>query len=221
MSNASGVYVFCVIREKQPQKFGTVMMNGRERPIYTLHYENAAMVVCPVDGEVLPNRENLFAHQNIVSKVIEKYYLIPMSFGNVFHTAEDVLFIAEHLYDQFDSLFPQLENKIEVRLKVNGNQQWLQKEIEKDPVLQRWKQEANKKSTAAAFYDRITVGEMAQKFFLSLQQKMEREVYSPLSELTESSKLNKPITEKMLLNATFLVDRRNESGFDAQRSSNI
>lgn len=211
---SAAIYVFCAICDNQLQHFGKITMNGAEREVYTLPYQNVAMVVCPIDGDVLPNKENLFAHQTILTKVMKSHSIIPMSFGNVFSSKEDVLLITGHLYGQFELLFPQLENKIEVGLKVIANQQWIDKEMEKEPALQKWKKEVNNKSEAAAFYDRIRLGEMAQKFVLSLQQKVENEIFLPLSELAEASKLNTPLTKKMLLNAAFLIDRKQEEEFD-------
>jgi hypothetical protein len=47
-----------------------------------------------------------------------------------------------------------------------------------------------------------------------LQQEIVQEVFHPLKELAEASKANDPIGEKMLLNASFLVDRDKEAAFD-------
>jgi hypothetical protein len=211
---SKGVYVFGAIREKQPQNFGTIQLNLENRPVFTIHHQNVGMVICPVEDEVLPSRDNLFAHQAMISKIMEKYDVIPMSFGNVFSSEEDILYITKHLYDELEKLFPQLENKIEVGLKIIAHQQWIEEQLQKDTVIQALKKEITKKSDAAAFYDKIKLGELAQIFFHSLQEKIENEVYFPLSTIANSSKLNPLMTEKMLLNAAFLIDRANEEEFD-------
>ena len=105
MSTQNGVYVFCAIREKESNQFGKVKLNGQEHEVYTIHYQNVAMVVSKVDGEVLPDRFNLLAHQQTISKVMKQYSVIPMSFGNVFHSEEDVLLITKHMHDEFEKLF--------------------------------------------------------------------------------------------------------------------
>src|SRR3954471_1602955 len=118
MSTANGVYVFCAIREKEAKEFGNVSLNGQENKVYTIHYQNVAMVVSEANGEVLPDRSNLFAHQRTISKVMKQYSLIPMSFGNVFHSEEDVILLTKHMHDEFEKIFSDIENKIEVGLKV-------------------------------------------------------------------------------------------------------
>ena len=70
------------------------------------------------------------------------------------------------------------------------------------------------KSEAASYYERIRLGGAAQKLVASLQQEVKRDVFQPLQGLAEASKTNNPIGERMLLNASFLVDREKEEEFD-------
>lgn len=214
MSTKNGVYVFCAIPEKKSKQFGKVTLNGEEHEVYTIHDRNVAMVVAKVSGEVLPDRYNLLAHQRIISEVMKQYSLIPMSFGNVFYSEEDVLLITKHLYEEFEKLFSQLDNKMEVGLKVIAKQEWIEEEMKKDPILNEWK--ANKKdlSNPASFYDQIQLGEQAQNFVLRLQEEVEREIYNPLMELAEAGRQNQTISGKILLNAAFLIDCDQEMVFD-------
>ncbi|NHC41971.1 GvpL/GvpF family gas vesicle protein [Bacillus sp. MM2020_1] len=214
MRKESGVYVFCAIREKEPKKFDNVILNGQENEVYTIHYQNVAMVVSKVKGEVLPERNNLFAHQQTISRVMKEYSLIPMSFGNVFHSEQDVQIITKHMYDEFEKLFSHLENKIEVGLKVVVKQNWIDQEMLNDPVLSEWKAGKKDLSNPASFYDQIQLGELAQNFVLQLEDEVEKKIYNPLLELAEAGKLNNTIPGKILLNAAFLVDREKEEAFD-------
>ncbi|MGG3564292.1 GvpL/GvpF family gas vesicle protein [Neobacillus rhizosphaerae] len=214
MSSKNGVYVFCVIPEKELKQFGTVCLNGEVGEIYTVHHQNAAMVVTKVTGEVLPDRLNLFAHQQTITNIMKQYTLIPMSFGNVFHSEEDVLLIAKHLNPEFEKLFLQLKNKIEVGLRVIAKQEWIDQEMKNDTVLSEWKAGKKDISNPATFYDQIDLGERAQNLVLHLQNRVEEEIYGPLIELAEAGKLNQTIPGKILLNAAFLIDRNNEGAFD-------
>ncbi|MED4226365.1 GvpL/GvpF family gas vesicle protein [Neobacillus cucumis] len=214
MSRHSGLYVFCVIPEKQQKRFGKVTMNGVENEIYTIHHQNTALVVTKVTDEVLPNRNNLLAHQQTISKVMQQYTIIPMSFGNVFHSEQDALLVAQHLQSEFEKLFLQLDNKIEVGLKVIVKQEWLDQLIKQDNVLGEWKKEKKDLSNPANFYDQIHLGERAQNLVLGIEHRVEEEIYRPLLELADAGKQNNTIAGKVLLNAAFLIDRKVEEGFD-------
>ncbi|MFD0824880.1 GvpL/GvpF family gas vesicle protein [Neobacillus sp. M.A.Huq-85] len=214
MSTQGGIYVFCAIPERNPKQFGTVFLNGEESKVYTIHHKQVAIVVAKVNDEVLPDRKNLFAHQNKISEVMKEYCLIPFSFGNVFHAEEDVLLICQHLTEEFEKLFSLLENKIEVGLKIFPKQEWIEQEMKKDSVLIEWKKAEKNLSNPAAFYDQIQLGERAQNFVLLLQEEVEKKIYEPLSEIAEAGKLNNTIPGKVFLNAAFLVDLTNEKAFD-------
>lgn len=214
MSTQNGIYVFCAIRENQPKRFGKVRLNGQENEVYTVHHSNVAMVVTQVNGEVLPERENLFAHQQIISEVMKHYCLIPMSFGNVFHSEQDVLLITKHLNDEFEKLFALLENKMEVGLKVIAKKDWIEQEMKQETDLNEWKASKKDLSSPSSLYDQIRVGELAQNFVLRLQAEVEEQIYTPLLELAEAGKQNNTIPGKILLNAAYLLDREKESIFD-------
>ncbi|MEH7118217.1 GvpL/GvpF family gas vesicle protein [Neobacillus vireti] len=208
------VYVFCVIPEKKQKKFGKVKINGQENEIYTIHQQNTAMVVTKVTDEVLPDRHNLYAHQQTISKVMKQYTVIPMSFGNVFHSEQDALLISKHLQAEFEKLFLQLENKIEVGLKVIAKQEWVDRLTNEDPILSEWKAGNKDIDNPATFYDQIHLGERAQNLVLGIERKVEEDIYSPLLELAEAGKQNNTIPGKVVLNAAFLIDRNIEDSFD-------
>ncbi|MEO2075605.1 MAG: GvpL/GvpF family gas vesicle protein [Bacillus sp. (in: firmicutes)] len=214
MSTQNGVYVFCVIPETEQKHFGLVCLNGQEGKVYTIHHQNVAMVVTKVKDEVLPDRNNLMAHQQTITNIMKQYTIIPMSFGNVFHSEEDVLLIAKHLYHEFEKLLLQLENKIEVGLRVVAKQGWIDQEVKNDPILSEWKAGNKDIDNPATFYDQINLGERAQNLVLHLQNRVEGEIYDPLFELAEAGKINQTGAGKILLNAAFLVDRNNEAAFD-------
>lgn len=214
MSTQQGVYVFGAICETQPKSFGKVQLNGQENEVYTVHYQNVAMVVAKVNGEVLPDRLNLFAHQQKISELMKQYCVIPMSFGNMFHSEQDVLLITEHLYDEFEILFSKLENKLEVGLKVIPKKEWIDKEMQQDSILRELKSNKKDFSDPSSIYDQIRLGELAQNFVLRLQEEVEEQIYYPLLELAEAGKQNNTIPGRILLNAAFLLDRENEAAFD-------
>lgn len=214
MSLESGIYVFCTIEECIPKSFGKVTINGENTDVYTIHHKKAAMVVSRVNGDVLPERQNLFAHQQAITEVMKTYTVIPMSFGNVFNSEDNVLLITEHLYKELEGLFLQLANKMEVGLKVIAKQEWVDEEMKQDPILNGWRNETKDRTDPALFYEKIQIGERAQQLVQFLEQKAEKEIYQPLMQIAEAGKLNGVIPGKTILNAAFLVDRDKEALID-------
>jgi hypothetical protein len=214
--NKNGIYIFCGIQTNKDEEFGTIEIEGEKRETFTIRFKDAAIVAAEVPMKIYhPNKENLLMHQNSVSKVMNQNdTVIPISFGNVFQTREDVQVLLENLYPQFEKLFPEIKGKIELGLKVIGKKAWLESMVKENPKVEKMAEAVRGKSEAAGYYDRIQLGGVAQKLFSTLQNEVKSEVFLPLEETAEAAKTNKPIGEKMLLNASFLIDRDKEELFD-------
>ncbi|MFC0274767.1 GvpL/GvpF family gas vesicle protein [Metabacillus herbersteinensis] len=211
-----GIYIFSGIQTYEEDHFGNIEIEGEEREAFTIRYKDAAMVAAEVPMKIYhPNRKNLMMHQNAVSLIMnQKDTVIPISFGNVFKSREDVKVLLENLYPQFEKLFPEIKGKIEVGLKVIGKQEWLESKVNENPEVGKMAAAVRGKSEAAGYYERIQLGGIAQKLFASLQSDIKMEVFSPLEETAEAAKANKPTGDKLLLNASFLIDRDKEAQFD-------
>ncbi|MGP4039149.1 GvpL/GvpF family gas vesicle protein [Gracilibacillus sp. D59] len=216
MREEQGIYLFCAIQTHEKQTFGTVHFKGQVREVFTIHYKDAAMVATVVPMEIYhPNKDNLMMHQNVISSVMEQMdTVVPISFGNVFNSEADVITLTEKLYPQLEKLFPQIQGKIEVGLKVIGKKEWLETNINQNESIREKKKVVQSKSEAAGYFDRIQLGEMAKDFFQSVQNEIKTDIHEPLLPLAKAFQINNPIGEKMLLNATYLINREQEETFD-------
>lgn len=215
MANTNGFYIFGAIQASEKQTLGKVHLAEEERLVYTVPYKDIAMVVTEAPVQIYePTRTNLRAHQEVVSQAMELQSIIPMSFGNVLETEKDVKILLENLYGELEEIFPKIENKMEVGLKVIADKKWLAEEAQKNSSLQSVQQTVESKSSDAGYYDKIRLGEAAKNFMLNLQKDCENTVFRPLAEIADAAKSNEVINERMLLNAAFLVDWEQEEAFD-------
>jgi hypothetical protein len=191
-----------------------VRLGGELCDLYTITYEEVSLLVCRATNPILPQRENLLSHQKVISQVMSKGSVIPFSFGTMLASEEDARVLMKHLYPQFQELFPQLHNKIELGLKVVAKTEWLERELQAHPHLQHLSDRVNTQSEAAAFYDQIQLGEAAQNFFLNLESQIQEQIYRPLADASVSAKLLESKSERVLFNAAFLIDKDKEAEFD-------
>ncbi|MCF6137385.1 GvpL/GvpF family gas vesicle protein [Pseudalkalibacillus berkeleyi] len=212
----TGIYIFCGIQTDQEEMNEIIEVEGKKTDLFLIHYKDAAMVAAEVPLKIYqPNKENLMMHQHTVSKVMKQHRtVIPISFGNVFNSREDVKVLLENLYPQLTKLFPEIQDKIELGLKVVGKKDWLESIVKESPELKQHAESVNEKSEAASYYERIQLGGIAQKLIASIQQEIEEDIYHSLDDTAVASKLNDPLGEKMLLNASFLIDYDQEEQFD-------
>ncbi|WP_227937104.1 GvpL/GvpF family gas vesicle protein [Alkalihalobacillus deserti] len=212
----SGIYIFCGIQTEANDEFGEIDIEGETRKLFTIDYKDAAIVAADVPMKIYhPNKDNLMMHQHAVSQVMKQNEtVIPVSFGNVFQSKEDVAVLLENLYPQFEKLFPEIKGKMEVGLKVIGKKDWLEAQVSENSEIEKMAEAVRGKTEAASYYERIQLGGAAQKIFTSLRNEVKQDLFVPLKESAVAAKANEPIGEKMLLNAAFLIDRDKEEEFD-------
>lgn len=214
MQKKIGLYGYCIILTHEPIQFDVVTMETCRSKVRTVHYEDMAMVVSNAPYVVPPKRDNVFAHQNVILKVMESYTAIPFSFGRVFRSEGDVVVLLKKLSETVHELVPQFDDKIEMGLRIFGKKEWFDTEIEANSKLAEMKRNMERTSEDAAFYERIKAGEMARDLYVQLQEQVVEGINVPLSKMADSAKLLEPVGDRALLNAAYLIDKNREPLFD-------
>jgi hypothetical protein len=210
-----GRYVYCIIRSDQANSFGAIGIGEEPAPVYTVRCDDLSAVVSDAPLGVLdPTRENVLAHQRVNETVMTEYTVLPMSFNTVFKTRDDVTAFLKSAYRAFSDVLDKMENKLEFGLKVLWDRDAVIREIEEeDDDIHRLKNQiaAQKGST---YFARMQYGRLIDA---SLQAKSERyvsEIFERLRDVSVAARANKPIGDRMILNAAFLVSRDAEEDFD-------
>jgi hypothetical protein len=63
-------------------------------------------------------RENVLAHERVNEAVMKYQTVIPMSFGTVFKTRDDIVELLRGAHGAFQDVLTKMENKVEFGLKV-------------------------------------------------------------------------------------------------------
>jgi hypothetical protein len=212
-----GKYVYCIMRTSNQLKFGPIGIGAEPSDVTTINFKDVAAVVSDVPMGVLdPTRENVLAHQRVLETVMKAHTVLPMSFGTVFKTADDIVELLRSTYDAFGDVLHKMQHKFELGLKVLWDRDLVIKEIEaEDEGLRRLKSEIAS-ARGSTYFARVQYGRAVDS---ALQQRSERyvqELFEALRDVAVASRTNKPIGDKMNLNAAFLVSRDKEQAFDAR-----
>jgi hypothetical protein len=180
-----------------------------------VNYREIAAVVSDTPIEVHdPTRENVLAHERVNETVMRKHTVIPMSFGTVFKTRDDIVELLRSAYDAFHDVLDKMQDKLEFGLKILWDREVMLKEIEKqDEDVRRLKQEisAQKGST---YFARMQYGRLVDAALQAHSEKYVADIFEALRDVAVASRANKPIGDKMIMNAAFLVARDKEQAFD-------
>jgi hypothetical protein len=215
LSAGRGRYVYCIIRSTQPLRFGAIGMDEQWPDVYTINYRDMAAVVSDVPIAPLDStRENVLAHERVNETVMRDNTVIPMSFGTIFKTREDILELLRSAYEAFADVLNKMQDKLEFGLKVLWDRDEMVRAIEQeDEDIHRLKSEISSQK-GSTYFARMQYGRLIDA---ALQQRSERyvaEFLQRLRDVSVASRVNRAIGDKMIMNAAFLVQRDQEQAFD-------
>jgi Gas vesicle synthesis protein GvpL/GvpF len=211
-----GRYVYGIIGARQAVTFGKMGIGGGGEMVYTVTYNDIAAVVSKTDVYIFdPTRENALAHEHVIETVMKAYTIIPMSFGTVFRTEDDIREVLKSIYVSLKDVLQQMAGKLEFGLKVNWERDQVIEELKRDDEeIHRFNQEITRKHLQSTYLARMQLGRMIDKALVERSARYVREIYDSLRHVCVASRDNKPIGEKMIMNAAFLIDRDREVEFD-------
>jgi hypothetical protein len=219
-ATSRGKYVYCIIEAPDALRFGAIGIGTDPSEVYTVHYRNLAAVVSDAPLEVLDStREHVLAHERVNETVMREHTVIPMSFGTIFKTREDIVELLRSAAGAFGDVLNKMQNKLEFGLKVLWDRDQAVREVEADDEdISRLKKEISGQK-GPTYFARMQYGRLVDS---ALQQRSERylaDILDQLRDVSVASRINKPIGDKMIMNAAFLISRDQENAFDAKVKS--
>jgi hypothetical protein len=212
-----GKYVYCIIRGQDGLSFGPIGIGPEPTLVSTVNWRDLSAVVsdAPV-GIQDPTRDNVLAHQRVNEIVMQEHTVLPMSFGTVFKTREDIIEFLRSAHDAFANVLNKMENKLEFGLKVLWDRDAVVRNIEsEDDDIRRLKaQIATQKGST--YFARMQYGRLVDAAMQVRGDRYVTEIFEGLRDVAVASRSNKPIGDRMIMNAAFLVSRTHEAAFDAR-----
>jgi hypothetical protein len=215
-SSAEGKYVYCIIEASEPRSFGPMGIGGRGDEVYTVQHKGLAAVVSNTPIVVYdPTRENVFAHEQVNEAVMREFTVLPMAFGALFRTEDDIIELMRGTYDALRDVLAKMEGKVEFGLKVNWDRDRVIAELEEEnEEIRHLKEQRTSRTTGSTYFARMQLGRLVETALTDQADAYIREVYSVLRDTSVASRANKPIGDKMIMNAAFLIEREREAEFD-------
>jgi hypothetical protein len=224
-----GTYLYCVAHSQPFQGNGTgFQATGIDgRPVRLIRQGDLVAVVSDSLADQYDiTRDNVSAHEGVIEAVMKQSDVLPVSFGTVASSDEDVR--DRLLRQESDRLHQQLEqvkNQIELGVKVLWEQDPLFAQIiAEDSTIQELRDQIVGTTPEQTYDIRVQLGELVNA---AIERKREQEstaILNALSPLAVDTRVNDIVTDMMILNASFLVDRNQTQAFESkvnelQRSS--
>ena len=85
---------------------------------------------------------------------------------------------------------------------------------ETNDEIRHLKEQITSRTTGSTYFARMQLGRLIETALTDQADAYIREVYSQLRDTAVASRANKPIGDRMIMNAAFLIDRNTEAEFD-------
>ena len=215
-TSPEGKYVYCIIESPEHRSFGPMGIGGRGDEVYTVHHQGLAAVVSNTPLMVYdPTRDNVFAHEQVNETVMREFTVLPMAFGALFRTEDDIIELMRGTEDALRDVLNKMAGKVEYGLKVNWDRERVIAEIEQEnEEIRNLKEQITSRATGSTYFARMQLGRLVEQALSEQSDSYVREVYAALRDTAVASRANKPIGDKMIMNAAFLVEREREPEFD-------
>jgi hypothetical protein len=137
-----------------------------------------------------------------------------MSFGTVFRSREDVVELLRSAHDAFDEVLAKMDGKREFGLKVFWDRAAVIAELAREDDEIRTLCDEITGDAGAGLASRLQYGCLVDEALARHAQVQVAEILERLRGVCVASRCNPTVGDRMLLNAAFLVPRRQETSFD-------
>lgn len=226
MTERVGHYIYCIIAANEERDFPVKGIGDRGDGVYSICYQDIGAVISDSPIMKYPvNRKNTIAHQLVMEEVMKEYTVLPVRFctiaedqGGVSSKERIKEKILKERYEEFQGLLAEMDNKAELGVKALWTDMDLifQEIVEGNREIRILRNRVGSMKGVEAHNERIRLGGLVKSGVENKKEKEASQILKTLKEISADSRINDTFSDKMLLNAAFLVDKDRVEGFDSR-----
>jgi hypothetical protein len=174
-----------------------------------------AALVASADRSGMRAASTLRLHWRVLEETARSVTVVPVRFGTVM--ADDRAVVDELLaprHDELVSLLSQLFGKAQLTVKGDFDQERLLRGVvQSSPAIARLRDRVQRVPEAAAYYDRIRLGQMIADDVEGARQRCTARVMERLEPLAVAARVERLSSVEAAVNAAFLVEDAAQTGF--------
>ena len=217
----NGIYIYGIIQTSGPQVFGEIGIgNISASNVLTIQYKNlAAVVSCSrlmVYDSLAKEKvvKDLATHQFVIEKVMQTFTIVPVKFGTMVETEDEVIKFLENGYALLNNELSRIEGKIELDVVAWWELPTILTALSRhNSQIQEIQQKLALKGEKVSIEDKIKLGQCIEQALRAEKARSYQLILQTLKQETEDICLHDVATDKMILNAAFLLEKKNEECF--------
>jgi hypothetical protein len=164
------------------------------------------------DSIATATRESMSRYTEVLCQVIKHTTVVPLRFGTLFDQEEEIRKVLKKEKKRYLKFLTNLDNKIEVELKVWWKKESFQETMMKNKRLGRWKKALERGEGQG--YDVVEFGKAIMEVADYERKQIEKSFLAMLRPLAAEWVVKDPMDEFQAFDGVYLVERQKEEDFD-------
>lgn len=216
----SGIYIYGIIRTSEPQEFGYIGIGEQASNVFTVGFHDIAAVVS--EGFVTlydslakeKTIKDLVTHQFVLEKVMAGCTVLPVKFGTMVETRQEVVQFLETGYALLSEELRKMEGKIELDVVA----QWALPEVmaavyRDNPHIQSKQRHFARQSGLVAVEEKVSLGQLVAQALTTRKASATRLIAQTLNEQAVDMCPHDVANDEMIVNTAFLLEKSREGAF--------
>lgn len=212
-------YIYSIIQENENRSWGPIGINNQE--VNLVSYQDIAAVVsnAPVINFDRLDKTELTKyvaiHQKVNEEIMKNYDVVPLTFGIIAPSSDEVLHILEKAYFQFKMALRNISGRAEFAVQARWDPKRVLEELAiTDLEIRELKQEMSSKGGILGMPAKLKLGKLVHQKIEAQKREYIKDVHTALNTIASDATFNKLIDGDMIANFSFLVEKVKESEFD-------
>ncbi len=210
-----GRYLYCILDNKEKYEFGPIGLF--DKTAYTISHKDVSAVISSIPfKELQPDIHAITAHQRVVEESRNHGTTLPIRFGVLFKTEDGIKKMLIKSYNEFKTKIKNLKDKDEYGLKIiikESNLAKLHIASQEAPEIKRIKKEMKGSGEGATYFLKMKMDEAIKNETYKKIDTISGKVHQELVTVSASNCLLKTDLEQVILNAAYLIDKKQITTF--------
>ena len=184
---SDGIYVYGIIKTGDAQEFGTIGIGDQATAVLTVGFKDVAAVVSRSPLMVYDSlaREktvrDLATHQFVIEKVMQRFTILPVKFGTMLETEDDVITFLKKGYMLLGDELRKMAGKIELNVVASWDVQKVLAVLYRDNArLQKKQKDIAMQSDTVSLEDKIALGRLVEQTLQAQKTRYHRVILQTL-----------------------------------------
>jgi DnaJ-domain-containing protein 1 len=216
----NGIYIYGIIKTSGPQEFGEIGIGNKASQVLTIGFKDLAAVVSKSPFMVYDSLakekvvKDLVTHQFVIEKVMESFTIVPVKFGSMVETEDEVIEFLGKGYSLLSNELCKIEGKIELDVVASWELPKILPALYRhDDQIRKKQNEIVMQGVKVSVEDKVALGKLIEQALETKKAEYNQLILQTLKKETVDACLHDLANDEMIFNAAFLLEKKDQEFF--------